>query len=286
MRQIANWLITPEAVPYTVLTGWGILFILLLLLRGQLKARLSFPAIRVGNGQTIGLREEQDDYFATAFMEHGALAVLGDGISGMANGRLASTAAVTVFVKEFQRLGRSADLRSFFAGTARRSNEEIVSSLGGGRGGTTLVAAVVSDGLLYWGSVGDSILTVYRNGEFIPINSRQTFGSVLQSRYLSGEITKEEAVTNPLQHRLVNYLGHEGFKDIEVGNEPFRLQKKDKVILCSDGVYHALTEMEIEQLLRSSRHPQQAAERIIEAVEAKGRSNQDNATIVILDKGW
>ncbi|GFN32136.1 PP2C family protein-serine/threonine phosphatase [Paenibacillus xylaniclasticus] len=286
MRDLLNQLDEPAAVPYLVLIGSIVLFAALLLLRRKLAAAAMLGGIRIGNGQTIGMREEQDDYFATVAQDYGTLAVLGDGISGMANGRLASTAAVTVFTQAFTKLGKADDWRSFFARTARRSNEEIVSSLGGNKGGTTLVAAVVSDGLLYWGSVGDSILTVYRDGEFIPLNRKHTFGSLLQTRYLSGEISKEEAVSNPLQHRLINYLGHEGFKEMEIGETPFQLQKKDKIILCSDGITHALNELELEELLRRGRHPQKAAELIIQAVEDKGRSNQDNATIVIMDKGW
>lgn len=60
--------------------------------------------IEIGNGQTIGRRDEQDDYFSTAETNNGTIAVLADGISGLANGRMASTVAVNTFIEEFKSL--------------------------------------------------------------------------------------------------------------------------------------------------------------------------------------
>ncbi|WP_166241080.1 PP2C family protein-serine/threonine phosphatase [Paenibacillus turpanensis] len=279
-----DWL--QEGLPYGIVAGLAVLFGVLLFVRHRLQIQLNRPRIRIGNGQTIGRREEQDDYFATAHRSGTTLAVLGDGISGMSNGRLASTVAVTTFVQTFQELGEGQEIGAYLHRAARSGNTEILRRLNGAKGGTTLIAAVIRDGLLYWGSVGDSILTVLRGNTFIPINKKHTFGSVLEERVLSGEITKEEAVHNPLKNRLVNFMGHEGFKGIEIGDEPFRLEPKDRVILCSDGVYHALSEVELEDIFKRNRSPQKAAEAIIEAVELKSRPNQDNATIIILDKGW
>ncbi len=272
--------------PYFIVGTIVVLIIVLLFIRKHLARRAYLPRIRVGNGQTIGKRQEQDDYFATVHHLNATLAVLADGISGMRNGRLASTVAVTAFTEHFQKLLTLEHLQAFFLQTARAGNSEILRRLNGAKGGTTLIAAVITDGQLYWGSVGDSVLMVYRNGEFIKLNRMHTFGEVLTQRYLSGEVSKEEVATNPMRNRLVNYLGHEGFKDIEVCETPFSLEKKDLVILCSDGVYHALTELEMEQLLKQHHNPHKAAEAFIAAVEEKDRENQDNATIILLDKGW
>ncbi|MGV2806091.1 serine/threonine-protein phosphatase, partial [Clostridium perfringens] len=56
---------------------------------------------KIGNAQTIGKREEQDDYFSSSTTKIGTMAVIADGISGLSHGRMASTLAVTVFSREY-----------------------------------------------------------------------------------------------------------------------------------------------------------------------------------------
>ncbi|GED57636.1 serine/threonine phosphatase stp [Brevibacillus formosus] len=274
------------AIPYLIVLGVIIAITLLFRLRAALIRQEMNPVIQIGNGQTIGRREEQDDYFSTATSSHGTIAVLADGISGLANGRLASTLAVTTFIREFTKLDNPKHMSLFFSRAASLANSEILQALRGSRGGTTLVAGVIVEDKLYWGAVGDSIITVFRNGEFIPINQKDIYESVLEARFLSGEITKDEALEHPQKKQLINYLGYENFQNIEIGREPFPLEKGDKVILCSDGVYDTLTEMELEQILFQNIAAHDAADQIIEAVESKQKANQDNATILILEKGW
>lgn len=275
-----------EVIPYFVVVAVIVAIILLFRLRAAIIRQEKNPVMQIGNGQTIGRREEQDDYFATATTSHGTIAVLADGISGLANGRLASTLAVNTFIREFSKLDHPRHLSLYFSRAASLANAEILQALKGSRGGTTLVAAVIHDGMLHWGAVGDSILTVFRRGEFIPINQKDIYESVLEERFLAGEISKDEAISHPKKKQLINYLGYEGFQNIEIAREPFPLEKGDKVLLLSDGVYDTLTELELERILFQKISANDAAEQIIEAVESKQKANQDNATVVILEKGW
>lgn len=270
-----------------ILVALVVVVILLLIRRKLTRHSASSPisGIQIGNEQTIGRRSEQDDYFASATTEVGTMAVICDGISGLSNGRMSSTLAVTAFSQEFLQLDDREGIEDYFRKAAKLSNRGILDHLGGVNGGTTVVAVVVSDGYLYWGAVGDSQITLFRNGEFIPVNSKHTLESVLHQKVLSGEISKEEAEQSPMRKRLVNYLGHEGFENIEVG-EPIALRKRDKILLCSDGVHDALTEVQLEQILKEDKSPQEYAEEIIAAVEGRGFKNQDNATVIVLEKGW
>lgn len=123
--------------------------------------------ISLGNAQTIGRRTEQDDYFASAVTKVGTL-------------------AVTMFSREFLKLDDAGDIPEFFHKASIVSNRAIMEQLGGAIGGTTLVAAVISDHRLHWGAVGDSLILLFRDGEFLPVNSKDTFESVLEARYLAG----------------------------------------------------------------------------------------------------
>ncbi|MEK4114941.1 protein phosphatase 2C domain-containing protein [Paenibacillus sp. FSL W8-0919] len=273
-----------EYVPYVVTLLFAAALILLVICRQRMLRREDRPAVMIGNGQTIGRRPEQDDYFSSVSTDCGTLAVLADGISGLAHGRMASTVAVSAFIREFIQLENGSDLPSYFTRAARISNREILHRLRGGRGGTTLVAAVVQHSKLYWGAVGDSTISVFRNGQFIPMNSKHILEYELEARYLAGEITREAIASHPMRKRLVNYLGFDGFKNLDISPEPFTLRKGDKVLLLSDGVYNALTELELEEILTKRISPNEAAEEIIQAVEDKGYSDQDNATVVILEQ--
>ncbi|MFT9818110.1 PP2C family protein-serine/threonine phosphatase [Lysinibacillus sp. NPDC056185] len=277
----------PKLLPYIISLIFIVVLVALLIIRNMLAQQNEKNKIEIGNGQTIGRRDEQDDYFSTAETNDGTIAVLADGISGLANGRMASTVAVNTFIEEFKKLSGLNTLEKFFKEAAFASNHMIVENLNGSNGGTTLVAAVIDDnGFLHWGAVGDSVITIFRNGEFKAINQKHIFESVLTERYISGEISQLEVQENPLKKRLINYLGYEGFKNMDIGKSPIPLNRGDKVCLFSDGVYDTLTEVEMEKILSQQATPYDIAQDIIKAVEQKRLKNQDNATIVILEKTW
>ncbi|MBD8498806.1 PP2C family protein-serine/threonine phosphatase [Paenibacillus arenosi] len=272
-----------NGVPYLILAGLAVLLIGLLIAKRRMEAEEDTSDVRIGNGQTIGARDEQDDYFSSVTTPIGTAAVLADGMSGLENGRLASTIAVNTFIREFLKLDHPNMLEQFFPKAARMSNSEIVRNLKGQRGGTTLVAAVIADEQLYWGAVGDSIIAIFRNKEWIEINEKHTLESVLKERYLRREIAKEDVVDHPMRKRLVNFLGFERFKHMEVCGAPIWLQPGDKIVLCSDGITNCLTELELENILSQPLSPHEAAQHIIEVVEQRNKPNQDNATIIILE---
>ena len=276
-----------KLLPYIIALIFIVVLVALLIIRNMLAQQNEKNKIEIGNGQTIGRRDEQDDYFSTAETNDGTIAVLADGISGLANGRMASTVAVNTFIEEFKKLSGLNNLENFFKEAAFASNHMIVENLNGSNGGTTLVAAVIDDnGFLHWGAVGDSVITIFRNGEFKTINQKHIFESVLTERYISGEISQLEVQENPLKKRLINYLGYEGFKNLDIGKSPIQLNRGDKVCLFSDGVYDTLTEVEMEKILSQQATPYDIAQDMIKAVEQKRLKNQDNATIVILEKTW
>lgn len=277
-----------KLLSYLIVLIFAAIFLGLLIIRNVLvKKSKESRKIEIGNGQTIGRRDEQDDYFSTAETQNGTIAVLADGISGLANGRMASTIAVTTFIQEFKKLNNLANIQGFFKETARVSNHMIVENLQGSNGGTTLIAAIIDEqGFLHWGAVGDSVITILRNGEFIAVNQKHIFESVLKERYIAGEISQLEIEENPFKKRLINYLGYEGFKKLDTGISPIKLNTGDKVCLMSDGIHDTLTEVELEKYVSQSISPQEIAQSIIEAVEEKRLKNQDNATIIILEKTW
>lgn len=267
-----------------------LLLFLLLGLRSFLKNGYRSKKVAIGNAQILGRREEQEDSFSTTITETGVLAVLADGMGGFEKGKMASSNAVSTFVSEFSKASVFAEANSlhsiedFFIKTAALCNREILKKARGIKTGTTLVAVILSQEKLYWASSGDSAIFLFRKGEFINLNKKHIFQDVLEEQYLSGKISREEVLNNPMKKRLTCYIGHEEFKNIEICKEAIKLRRGDKIILCSDGVYNSISEIEMEKILVKNKTADKASEEIIDSIKKKKYTKQDNATIIILEK--
>ena len=235
----------------------------------------------VGNAQTIGTREKQDDSFAVSIREYGVMGIVADGIGGYINGNIASRITVQTYMDEFEKRDVTENLNYFFQKSAMLSNERIRDEFGESKGGTTAVSVVLKDDKLFWSSVGDSNISVFRGGRIIPVNRKENVKNMMEDKYFAGAIRREEALDNQSDTRLVNYLGFDGFKKADESDRPIFLKKRDKVLLYSDGV-EVLGQIELEKLLAKNSHPQAIAESIITAIDQKQKRNKDNSTIIIL----
>ena len=83
--------------------------------------------------------------------------------------------------------------------------------------------------------------------------------------------------------RLYNYVGQDGFREIEFVDTPIRLKDRDIVALMSDGLYEGLEWRAIEEILSSKKKCQQKAYDIVEMINADSRKGKDNAGIVLVE---
>ena len=83
--------------------------------------------------------------------------------------------------------------------------------------------------------------------------------------------------------RLYNYLGQDGFQEIEFFDTPVFLKEKDIVVLMSDGIFEGMDWKTIEEMLADKKKCQQKAYEIIEVINASGRKEKDNASIVLVE---
>ena len=243
-----------------------------------------------GNCQHIGARSSQQDAFGfsdkddLAFVTHGGvLAVVADGMGGMAMGGEASHMAVHAFLQTY--MAKSADetvpnamnraldeANQAVINLAYQADEENV--------GTTLVAAVIYGEALHWVSVGDTRLYLWRNRQLIQLNEDHIYAKDLDRDAASGTISREEAESHPERHSLTSYFGLTPLDLIDFNPKPFPLFAGDRLLLCSDGIYAAVEESEIAPLLE--REAQETAEDLVALVLAKARPGQDNLTCAIL----
>ena len=239
-------------------------------------------SVAIGNAQIIGTREKQDDSFATSIMPYGVMAIVADGIGGYINGNLASKIAVETYLDEFERRDATDNISYYFQTSAVLSNGRIRDEFGEAKGGTTAVAVVLAEGKMYWTSVGDSNIAVIRNRRLIEINRKENVKNWLEDQYLAGAINKEAAMGGPMDKRLVNYLGYDGFKKASESDRPILLKKKDQILIYSDGV-EVIGQIELENIMSRKGTAQKKAEMIMEAIENKKVNSKDNSTIIILE---
>jgi len=150
-----------------------------------------------------------------------------------------------------------------------------------GEVGTTLVAAVVKDRQLYWVSVGDSRIYLYRRGIMYQLTTDHDYGRELARQAKAGELSWEEALGHSQREALTSYLGLPELPEVHRSTTPMPLAPGDRILLCSDGLYRALSLEEMGGALAAA-SPQEAAEALVAQALAKRNPHQDNITVAIL----
>jgi serine/threonine protein phosphatase PrpC len=151
------------------------------------------------------------------------------------------------------------------------------------RGGSTVVATIIHNGKLYWISVGDSRIYLIRNGAIIQLNTEHIYMMDLAERVAAGEMTWEEAQSDPQKNALTSYLGMGQLEKIDRNLQPMDLLAGDRILLMSDGIFGTLANEEI--LGAMSQYPHTSAEELQNRVLAKQKPNQDNLTAVVVQYG-
>ena len=226
-----------------------IIFILFLIRYFLLTTNRKKTQVLVGNAQIIGKRLEQEDSFSSIATKNGVIALVADGMGGYENGRLASKIVVDIFINEFEKF---AGVNNFFVSTLKLANRKVLDAAKGVRMGTTLISVVIKDKKLHYLSVGDSAIILFRNHQLINLNEKHVFQTVLEQKYVSGEISEGQMLNNPMKKRITSYVGAEVLKYVDINEKPIQLRKGDKVILCTDGVTNSLSELELESVMLKS----------------------------------
>ena len=234
---------------------------------------------------TIGSREIQEDAYGTVEGQGGIMAVLADGMGSGYGGRIASRTAVEVFGDMFRDDNAFYNPQYYFRRAFHAANRSILERLGGERGAASVAAVMVKCRKLYYASVGNVKVAVYRNGELVPVTSDHTVSVLARKKYMEGKLTRQAAVSLLEQHRTYNYVGQDGFHDIEFFDVPVTLYGGEYVVLLSGGMYEAVSWREIEECLAKRGSCAEKALELTELVNGRISEDVDNASIVILRVG-
>lgn len=221
----------------------------------------------------IGLvRQRNEDRF---FIDGNVCAVT-DGMGGYSGGEIASTYAVDEireYLASLESVGQQ-DLCDAIIHANQRIVNRVASEERLAGMGTTAVVTAIKDNQLYWASVGDSRLYIYRDGLLRQIT---TDHSMVQELLTAGEITKDEMLSHPQRNLLTRAVGVDEVLEVDSGIES--ILPDDRILLCTDGLSGYVTDDVIASALQSSDDNMMVVESLMDTVYEVGAG--DNVTIVV-----
>lgn len=142
--------------------------------------------------------------------------------------------------------------------------------------GTTVVTAVFERDFISIVHIGDSRLYRLRNDEFKLLTKDH---SIVQELIDCGLYTEEEARVAPQRHLLTRALGVSAEVVVDV-QEQYTLAG-DIYLFCSDGLSDMLSNEEIAEIIRTSRHDlSHTARALVDMANFKG--GMDNISVVLV----
>ena len=233
----------------------------------------------------IGRRKNQEDTFGVNRIKTGLLAVVSDGMGGLADSERVSQQAVMGMFQAGNQISPSASDNPLYE-MLSIANEQVLKMLGSDqiyKSGATLLAILAGNGRFHWAAVGDSRIYLYCSHHLIQINREHIYKRQLIGEAVNKNISFSRVNTDPQKDRLVSFLGRGELKYIDGSLRPVEVRQGDKVLLMSDGIFDTISEKEIMDILEGTRNAAEAAALMEKQVVAAGNAKQDNFTCVILD---
>jgi protein phosphatase len=208
-----------------------------------------------------------------------------DGMGGQSAGGLASRLVVEVLpgqvrkavggARDFSDPATSARVVEAVAEMSRGMQQESEGRPGLSGMGTTLLLVLVRAAQALVVHLGDSRAYLWRDKELARLTKDHTLVQLLLD---GGLLSPEEAANHPARNRLTRFVGMPG--------EPLPewrlvdLFSRDRLLLCTDGLPHALDDQHLCSLLAEASEPACACERLVNAANAAG--GEDNITALVL----
>ena len=271
-----------------VLIGLVIIYIILFFCRCLLgwnhKSRAGEKQPCIGIAQTRGCRQVQADIAQAWEGRAGLMAVIADGIGSANTGTVCAQVAVDTILDRFEPYCKLNDPVYFFKTAFLEASRRIQRTIGERRGGASVGAVFFSRSHLYYAVAGDVRISIMRGGEIIPLSKGQTLDVLVLQAYDDGKISRQETLWSMEEKRVWNYLGQDGFHEIEVCEQPVLLRPGDKVLLMSKGIFEELSWREIEDILIENADAQKLADCMISAAEQKENTQKDNGSVVLIQR--
>ncbi|MGC9394983.1 MAG: Stp1/IreP family PP2C-type Ser/Thr phosphatase [Anaerolineae bacterium] len=250
--------------------------------------------VRVGALTDVGrLRELNEDSvlvldlterFAALGLPVGVYAVA-DGMGGHAAGDVASQLTIRTIEEAVDSLhleagGKLPDVRAWLEQLVVTVNEAVYTQrrAAGNDMGCTLVLALTIGGQATIANIGDSRAYWLSADDAKQIT---TDHSLVERLVAAGHITAQEARQHPRRNVIYRVVGDKPKADYDLFEQV--LAPGEALLLCSDGLSGMLSDTRIWAVWQAAPSPQAACERLVEAANQAGGTDNISAVIVQVD---
>jgi serine/threonine protein phosphatase PrpC len=227
-----------------------------------------------------GGRQKNEDRMGYSYTREAGIFILADGMGGHPEGEVAAQIALQAVSSLFQTRARPrlADVKVFLDEAVLLAHRQMIAYAAGRNmpdsPRTTIVVCVVQDGGATWAHCGDSRLYLVRKGEMV-VRTRDH--SYAEYPHIGANSSRQPVNRNV----LFTCLGSPMRPMVDM-SDTTPLQARDRLLLCSDGLWGVLADREISSVLGA--HP--VAEAVPELVERAlrcGGAASDNVTVVAFE---
>ena len=225
--------------------------------------------------------QNQDAYRVEELSDDRLLLMVCDGMGGARAGNVASELAARIFgdtVLEGLE-DPSADPKALMMAAVKRADHAVTERaeddpdcLGMG---TTLVAALVMDGVCHMVNIGDSRAYLVSEEGIRQVTRDHSLVEDLVER---GEITREQARFHPQKHLITRALGAGEEAEADLFEEP--CVAGSFLLLCSDGLSNVVDDQELLYEIIHGGDVSDCCQRLLDTVLSRGAP--DNMTAVLL----
>lgn len=206
------------------------------------------------------------------------LFAVADGMGGAQAGEIASQIAASALRDATEHGGEDAVV-ALIQEANRRVYEAAVSDEAHSGMGTTMTVALVENGAVRIGHVGDSRAYRVREGTLEQLTEDH---SLVAELVRSGRLSQEEADVHPQRSVITRVLGAD--PDVDVDTFSVDARPGDVFVLCSDGLTAMVDDETILELVEGHRGDLEGAARAL--VDAANRGGgEDNITVVVFEIG-
>src|SRR3954471_1779918 len=205
------------------------------------------------------------------------LFAVADGMGGAQAGELASGLAASALRDDSERLGGEQRVDELIQGANRRVYERQSQDASASGMGTTMTVALVEDGQVAIGHVGDSRAYLIRDRALEQLTEDH---SLVAELVRSGKLSPEEAEGHPQRSVITRALGTD--PDVDVDTFSVETNAGDLFLLCSDGLTSMVADETILREVERNRDDLgKAAKALVRAANKVG--GEDNITVVFFE---
>lgn len=236
-----------------------------------------------GCNEFIGEQQIQADCGEIIKTSAGLLAVLADGIGREKRGMISSHIATDSVVGLFEEYQVMPNPVYFFKRSYHLANREILKALDGREGGVSMACVLIDRDTLYYAVAGNIQVAIFRKDSLIPLSEGHTIGKLVEQAYKRGRLSRQRALSAVKEDRLYNYVGQDGFRELELFDTPVSLKPNDRVVLMTKGIYEALPWQEIEDVLCNEKMSASwQTDEIIRRFASLRGVERDNGSVIVL----